>query len=120
MGKVPVRMKAVVYGLSPFQQKVMPGLWKDLPSKIHHKISENWHSAIFAVGPVVGTYAYVQNYKEKEKLEHSFQTISFGVTKENKKWKKKSSMINEVLGNKSVLNEILGDKSIKTGELEKS
>ncbi|KAM5582922.1 cytochrome b-c1 complex subunit 8 [Rosa sericea] len=72
MGKQPVRMKAVVYALSPFQQKVMPGLWKDLPTKIHHKISENWHSAIFLLGPVIGTYAYVQNYKEKEKLEHRF------------------------------------------------
>lgn len=58
MGKQPVRMKAVVYALSPFQQKVMPGLWKDLPAKIHHKISENWISALLLVGPVVGTYSY--------------------------------------------------------------
>ncbi|KAK9941020.1 hypothetical protein M0R45_017649 [Rubus argutus] len=72
MGKVPVRMKAVVYALSPFQQKVIPGLWKDLPSKIHHKISENWLSATFLLGPLVGTYSYVQSYQEKEKLEHRF------------------------------------------------
>ncbi|KAK9137711.1 hypothetical protein Sjap_008305 [Stephania japonica] len=57
MGKVPVRVKAVVYSLSPYQQKVMSGLWKDLPSKIHHKISENWISALLLVGPVVGTYS---------------------------------------------------------------
>ncbi|XP_059297774.1 cytochrome b-c1 complex subunit 8-like [Lycium barbarum] len=44
MGKQPVKLKAVVYALSPFQQKVMPGLWKDLPGKIHHKVSENWIS----------------------------------------------------------------------------
>ncbi|KAK4777094.1 hypothetical protein SAY86_005782 [Trapa natans] len=56
MGKQPVRMKAVVYALSPFQQKIMSGLWKDLPSKIHHKISDNWISATLLLGPLVGTY----------------------------------------------------------------
>ncbi|EXB56030.1 hypothetical protein L484_018819 [Morus notabilis] len=71
MGKQPVRMKAVVYALSPFQQQVMAGLWKDLPSKIHHKISENWISATLLLAPLVGTYTYVQNYQEKEKLAHS-------------------------------------------------
>ncbi|KAJ0044983.1 hypothetical protein Pint_06698 [Pistacia integerrima] len=70
MGKQPVKMKAVVYALSPFQQKIMPGLWKDLPDKIHHKVSENWISAVLLLGPLVGTYTYVQRYQEKEKLEH--------------------------------------------------
>ncbi|KAG6503821.1 hypothetical protein ZIOFF_036145 [Zingiber officinale] len=59
MGKAPVRMKAVIYGLSPFQQKVMPGLWKDLPGKIHHKVSENWLSATLLLGPLIGTYRHV-------------------------------------------------------------
>ncbi|KAG6507204.1 hypothetical protein ZIOFF_032545 [Zingiber officinale] len=59
MGKTPVRMKAVIYGLSPFQQKVMPGLWKDLPGKIHHKVSENWLSATLLLGPLIGTYRHV-------------------------------------------------------------
>ncbi|XP_021909663.1 cytochrome b-c1 complex subunit 8 [Carica papaya] len=72
MGKQPVRMKAVVYALSPFQQKVMPGLWKDLPSKISHKVSDNWISATLLLGPLIGTYTYVQNYKEKEKLAHRY------------------------------------------------
>ena len=56
MGKQPVRMKAVIYALSPFQQKVMTGLWKDLPTKIHHKVSENWISATLLLAPLVGTY----------------------------------------------------------------
>ncbi|PON98981.1 Cytochrome b-c1 complex subunit 8s [Trema orientale] len=72
MGKQQVRMKAVVYALSPFQQKVMSGLWKDLPDKIHHKISENWHNAVLLLAPLVGTYTYAQNYKEKEKLAHRY------------------------------------------------
>ncbi|KAK1288599.1 hypothetical protein QJS10_CPB19g00469 [Acorus calamus] len=72
MGKNPVRMKAVVYTLSPFQQKVMSGLWKDIPGKIHQKVSENWISATLLLGPLVGTYTYVQNYLEKEKLEHRY------------------------------------------------
>ncbi|CAL9096074.1 unnamed protein product [Musa textilis] len=59
MGKTPVRMKAVVYALSPFQQKVMAGLWKDLPGKIHHKVSENWLSATLLLAPVIGTYRCV-------------------------------------------------------------
>ncbi|OWM69854.1 hypothetical protein CDL15_Pgr025703 [Punica granatum] len=57
MGKQPVRMKAVVYALSPFQQKIMSGLWKDLPTKIHHKVSENWISATLLLAPLVGTYS---------------------------------------------------------------
>ncbi|KAH9702981.1 cytochrome b-c1 complex subunit 8-1 [Citrus sinensis] len=75
MGKQPVRMKAVVYALSPFQQKIMPGLWKDLTGKIHHKVSDNWISTILLLGPLVGTYAYVQNYQEKEKLAHRLESL---------------------------------------------
>ncbi|CAA0840417.1 Cytochrome b-c1 complex- subunit 8 protein [Striga hermonthica] len=72
MGKQPVRMKAVVYALSPFQQKVMPGLWKDITGKIAHKISDNWISTTLLLGPLVGTYSYVQWYQEKEKMEHRY------------------------------------------------
>ena len=36
MGHVPIRLKEVVYTLSPFQQSVMNGLWKDLPHKAAH------------------------------------------------------------------------------------
>lgn len=57
MGKQIVPVKSVIYALSPFQQKIMPGLWKDLPTKIHHKVSENWISATLLLGPLVGTYA---------------------------------------------------------------
>jgi hypothetical protein len=46
----------VVYVLSPFQQKVMSGLWKDIATKIHHKVTENWISATHLITPVVGTY----------------------------------------------------------------
>ncbi|KAH1030414.1 hypothetical protein J1N35_042588 [Gossypium stocksii] len=56
MGKQPVKMRAVVYALSPFQQKIMSGLWKDLPGKISHKVSENWISATLLLAPLVGTY----------------------------------------------------------------
>jgi len=40
MGKVPVRLREVVYTLSPFQQTVMAGLWKDAPAKLARKFSE--------------------------------------------------------------------------------
>ncbi|KAF3789187.1 Cytochrome b-c1 complex subunit 8 [Nymphaea thermarum] len=57
MGKTPVRMKAVIYALSPFQQKVMSGLWKDIPHKIEKKVSENWIGATLLLTPLVGTYS---------------------------------------------------------------
>ncbi|MQL41719.1 cytochrome b-c1 complex subunit 8, partial [Escherichia coli] len=72
MAKATVPVKSVIYALSPFQQKIMSGLWKDLPSKLHHKVSENWISATLLLAPLVGTYAYVQNYLEKEKLAHRY------------------------------------------------
>ncbi len=39
MGKAPIRLKEVVYTLSPFQQSVMSGLWKDMPHKAAHYAS---------------------------------------------------------------------------------
>ncbi|XP_071738014.1 cytochrome b-c1 complex subunit 8-like [Rutidosis leptorrhynchoides] len=72
MGKVPVKIKSVVYGLSPYQQKVMPGLWKELVNKMTHKVTENWLNAILLVGPIVGTYTYINTYQEREKMEHRY------------------------------------------------
>ncbi|KAJ4966645.1 hypothetical protein NE237_018494 [Protea cynaroides] len=66
------RMKVVIYSLSPFQQKVMPGLWKDFTGKIHQKVTENWLGVVLLVTPVVGTYTYAMNYKEQEKLAHRY------------------------------------------------
>ncbi|MFS7997647.1 putative cytochrome b-c1 complex subunit 8 [Helianthus anomalus] len=72
MGKIPVKMKAVTYALSPFQQKVMTGLWNDFTHKVTHKVTENWISALLLVGPVVGVHTYVKSYQEREKLEHRY------------------------------------------------
>ncbi|KAF5821851.1 putative cytochrome b-c1 complex subunit 8 [Helianthus annuus] len=72
MGKIPVKIKSVVYGLSPFQQKIMPGLWNEFTHKITHKVTENWLNAVLLVGPVVGVYSYVQSYQESEKLKHRY------------------------------------------------
>jgi hypothetical protein len=56
MGKVPVRLKEVVYTLSPNQVHVMGGLFKDIPHKIGEKISGSWLNSIFFLGPLFGTY----------------------------------------------------------------
>ncbi|GKV20764.1 hypothetical protein SLEP1_g30842 [Rubroshorea leprosula] len=72
MGKEAVKMKAVVYALSPFQQKIMSGLWKDIPGKIEQKVSENWLNAVLFLTPLITTYAYAQHYKEKEKLAYRY------------------------------------------------
>ncbi|KAF8380087.1 hypothetical protein HHK36_027557 [Tetracentron sinense] len=68
MRKTWVRMKAIVYAVSPFQQKVISGLWKDLPNKIH-KRSPRTRSAPPSFLTHLGR-TYVQNYQEKEKLAH--------------------------------------------------
>ncbi|KAL0844683.1 hypothetical protein Bca101_017929 [Brassica carinata] len=41
----------------------MTGLWKDLPEKIHHKVSENWISASLLVTLVLGTYCFFSERK---------------------------------------------------------
>ncbi|KAL5125234.1 Cytochrome b-c1 complex subunit 8 [Glycine soja] len=66
MGKQIVPVKSVIYALSPFQQKIMPGLWKDLPTKIHHKVSENWISATLLLGPLVGTYTATLHHPSRK------------------------------------------------------
>ena len=35
MGKVPVRLKEVVYTISPFETTVLTGVFKDVPGKLH-------------------------------------------------------------------------------------
>lgn len=38
MGKVPVRLKEVVYTVSPFEVTVLSGLFKDMPKKFAEKV----------------------------------------------------------------------------------
>ena len=38
MGKVPIRLKEVVYTISPFETTVMSGLFQDVPKKLAEKI----------------------------------------------------------------------------------
>lgn len=40
MGKVPVRLKEVVYSVSPFEVSILNGLFKDFPKKVHKNLSE--------------------------------------------------------------------------------
>ena len=73
MGKVPVRLREVVYTLSPFQQTVMGGLFKDIPARLTRKVSENWFDvSVFFLLPTWATMAYAADYKEKEKQGHRF------------------------------------------------
>lgn len=51
MGKTPpLKLREVVYTLSANETNVMAGLWKDLPAKIHRKISEVSGVPIFKRG----------------------------------------------------------------------
>ncbi|GAQ83867.1 hypothetical protein KFL_001660040 [Klebsormidium nitens] len=72
MGKTPVRLKEVIYMLSPHEQRALTGLFHDMPGKLHKKISENWTDIVCFVAPVVGTVWYANDYIEKEKHHHRF------------------------------------------------
>ncbi|KAJ7564976.1 hypothetical protein O6H91_02G042700 [Diphasiastrum complanatum] len=69
MGKVPVRLKEVVYQVSPFELSVMDGLWKDLPHKIQDKISRSWLNFLVFAVPVASTMGYAHYYRERTKLD---------------------------------------------------
>ena len=51
MGKVPIRLKEVVYTISPFETTVMSGLFKDMPQKFAEKIKH--------VSPLSHTYMHI-------------------------------------------------------------
>lgn len=42
MGKIPVKFREVVYTLSPYEQNVMGGLWRDIPHKVSHYSTKVW------------------------------------------------------------------------------
>ncbi|KAL4450083.1 hypothetical protein ABPG77_010752 [Micractinium sp. CCAP 211/92] len=72
MGKAPIRLKEVVYTLSPFEQSVMGGLWKDLPHKAAHHAANLRDAVLFCVLPIVGISYYCADFKEKEKQHHRY------------------------------------------------
>ncbi|WOH03550.1 hypothetical protein DCAR_0622949 [Daucus carota subsp. sativus] len=59
MGAGPkVRIKAVVYSLSPLQQDTLPGMFRDMLGKPWIKTYGHWNSLLY--------------YKEKEKMAHRY------------------------------------------------
>ncbi|GAB4814279.1 hypothetical protein N2152v2_001325 [Parachlorella kessleri] len=72
MGKAPIRLREVIYTLSPFQQSVMSGLWKDLPHKASHYADVVRDAVIFGFLPLYAVGKYCENYKEKEKQHHRY------------------------------------------------
>ena len=81
IGKVPIRLREVVYTLSPFEQTVMNGNFKDVTENLHRKFAEvrllvykrvcllpvtqvwllqNWVDVgFFCIAPIAGTFWYV-------------------------------------------------------------
>ncbi|KAL6767457.1 QCR8 [Auxenochlorella protothecoides x Auxenochlorella symbiontica] len=72
MGKIPVKFREVVYTLSPYEQNVMGGLWRDIPHKVSHYSTKVRDAVIFAVLPLWGIGWYCNDFKEKEKHHHRF------------------------------------------------
>ncbi|KDD71444.1 hypothetical protein H632_c5011p0, partial [Helicosporidium sp. ATCC 50920] len=59
MGKVPIRLKEVVYTLNANEHAIMSGLWKDLPHKAAHWMHKLRDPVLFAVLPLWGIGTYV-------------------------------------------------------------
>ena len=56
MGKVPTRLRAVTYTLSPMRTGVMHGLFKDWAAGMAKRVQENaFDVGVFFALPVVGT-----------------------------------------------------------------
>merc|ERR1711904_225850 len=76
MGKMQVgtRLKEVVYTLSPFEQNVMAGLFKDIPHKVMHHLKQNviFDAVPFCVLPIAAIGYYCSDYNEKEKQHHRY------------------------------------------------
>merc|ERR1711924_101116 len=76
MGKqqVGTRLKEVVYTLSPFEQNVMGGLFKDFPHKVMHHMKQNiiFDFVPFFALPVAAIGWYCADYNEREKQRHRY------------------------------------------------
>jgi hypothetical protein len=59
MGKLPVRLKEVTYTISPFEVSVLSGLFKDLPSKIHHKFQQVGYLLLPIVKLCLSTFSLI-------------------------------------------------------------
>ncbi|EFJ12111.1 hypothetical protein SELMODRAFT_229220 [Selaginella moellendorffii] len=68
-GVVAVRLREVVYTLSPNHLKIMPGLWKDLPEKIKHKL-ENWHYGVLVAVGFYGPVWFCKHSVHQRELSH--------------------------------------------------
>ncbi|GAQ84364.1 hypothetical protein KFL_001860110 [Klebsormidium nitens] len=59
----PVHLKEVVYMLSPFELKVMSGLWKNFWPSLKSSLREHRSDLLVFITPIVGTVAYARRYE---------------------------------------------------------
>jgi hypothetical protein len=65
MGRAPVRLKEVVYGISSNKVEIMGSLGRDAFSTIAKKVGGGWFDVtVFGIAPVVGTVmcAYILSF----------------------------------------------------------
>ena len=72
-GKHFVRLREVVYTLSPFEQNVMNGLFKNIP----YKLNKYWNlfgrdALVFAVLPTAATIYVANQIVTAEEAHHRF------------------------------------------------
>jgi len=60
MGRTPVKLKEVIYGISSNKVEIMGSLGRDALSAISKKIGGGWFDVtVFGIAPTVGTVMYV-------------------------------------------------------------
>lgn len=68
-----VRLREVVYTLSPFEQDVMSGLFKDIPKKV----SKYWNlwgfdALVWGVVPYYAVVSYADYIVDQEEKQHRY------------------------------------------------
>ena len=76
MGKIPsgIRLKEVVYTLSPFEQNIMGHYFAEIRHSIAYTMKKHivFDMLPFCILPLGATVWYCNDFKEKEKMEHRY------------------------------------------------
>eukprot|EP00793_Prasinoderma_coloniale_P001076 PRCOL_00006067-RA len=72
MGKVAMKMREVVYTISPNRLNVMGSLWRDSASAIMHTVKGTWFPVACGAVPLFGTLSFADWYSNGEKLSHRY------------------------------------------------
>merc|ERR1712025_838761 len=70
MGKVAMKMREVIYTISPNRLNTMSSLFRDGASSIMHLVKDTWFPVACGAVPLVATLSFADWYSNAEKLSH--------------------------------------------------